>query len=260
MRTMYDAANGASVPADGDLYAGYVDGNYRSYPVMVARFPGKLVIPIAVNTSTNAGTIFDGPPDNATWPGVVAWVQMRRRAGVDPTVYTDLSSWTTGMAAFRAAGEAYPHWWIANWNGTADVPAGMVAHQYRSVSGKYDTSAVLDVWPGVDGPGTPAGGSSGGSQSIGSALTIRRDDDMSVIVSVTPSGSNNPGIYLVSGSLVVGIPSQSDASALAAAGVPQATVSYAMWQNLQAASAALSGALSGSLAVSGNLNVGSASG
>lgn len=258
MRKMYDSTSATAVPADGDLYAGYVDGNYRSYEAMVARFPGKTVVPIAVSPSTNAGTVFDGPPDNSAWPQVVGWVQMRRRAGVDPTVYTDLSSWTTGMAAFRAANEAYPHWWIAQWNGVADVPAGMVAHQYQSVSNRYDTSAVADVWPGVDNPGAPAGGSPGTQQNIGSALTIRRDDDMAVIVSVTPSGTSNPGIYLVSGSLVVGIPNQSDVSALASAGVPQATVSYAMWQNIQKASSALSGALSGALSVSGNLNVGAA--
>jgi hypothetical protein len=57
---------------------------------------------------------------------------------------------------------------------------------------------------------------------------------------------------------VVGIPNQSDVSALASAGVPQAQVSYAMWQNIQKASSALSGALSGALSVSGNLNVGAA--
>lgn len=257
MRTGYDSTSASAVPAGGDIYLGYVDGNYRSYPGMVARFPGKLVVPISVDPSSNAGLVFDGPPDNATWPGVVGWVVRRRSHGVDPTVYTDLSSWPTAMAAFRAANVAYPHWWIAHYDGIAVVLDGTVGKQYNSVANRFDTSAFADYWPGVD-PAPPTGGPAPTTPPA----TAMEDDEMALILAVTPDPSvagatTGTGLYLMSGALVAHLTSTNDVTALQAAGVKQAAIAAATFQNILAAGSSLSGSLSGSLSVSGNLNVGS---
>lgn len=257
-RSMGDATVAAYLPDNLDMYAGYVDGAYRSYDAIRARFPGKLVVPIATQTSGNVGVVFDGPPDNGDWPGVVAWCVRARARGVDPGVYTDGSSWAIGIQAFNGAGVALPHWWIANWNGVADVPAGAVAHQYASVSNRYDLSAVADYWPGVDPapskPGPPAPpkvpapppGPSPAQLALLAAQVFEEDD---MIMVHEPSG----GIYLISGSLYVHIPSTADVSAFLGAGVKQVDISAAFNTALEQGAAGLQGKLSGSLNVSGSL-------
>lgn len=153
-RKMYDAINASAVPTDGDLYAGYDDGNWPSARALAARFPGKTVVDITVNPNDNQGVVGDGPPDNGAWDEWVNWTLKRRAAGVDPTIYTNQSSWTAGIAAFKAAGVAQPHWWIAQYDGDPTIPAGAIAKQYAT--GSYDTSSVADYWPGVDpAPTTP---------------------------------------------------------------------------------------------------------
>lgn len=257
MRRGYDSTSASAVPADGDVYLGYIDGSYRSYQGLVTRFPGKLVVPISVDPASNLGLVFDGPPDNGTWPGVVDWVVRRRSHGVDPTVYTDLSSWTTAQAAFRSAGVAYPHWWIAHYDGIATVLDSTVGKQYNSVANRYDTSVFVDYWPGVD-PAPP----SGGPTVTTPPATAGMEDEMATILAVSPDPSvagatTGTGLYLMSGALVAHIPDQASASALLGAGIKQAAVSAATYQSILAAAASLQGSLSGSLGVTGNLTVGS---
>lgn len=147
-RTMYDAINASSLPTGGDLYAGYIDGHYNDYSAIQLRFLLPIVA-IATNPTTNNGQVGDGPPDNGSWPEWVSWVQMRRSADADPTMYTNASSWAAGKAAFDSAGVPQPHWWIAHYDNDPTIPVGAVAKQYASNS-LYDTSSVAEYWPGVD--------------------------------------------------------------------------------------------------------------
>lgn len=150
MRIMYDSTTAAKVPVGGDLYAGYVNGWYPSYDALVARFGRSIVVPCSVLPGKNSGIVGDGPPDNGTWPEWVKWVEMRRAAGVDPTMYTSMAEWATARTAFADASVAEPHWWIANWTRhESPVPTGAVALQWQSTAG-YDVSIVVDYWPGVD--------------------------------------------------------------------------------------------------------------
>jgi hypothetical protein len=256
-RSMYDAADANLAPPGADLYAGYVDGNYQSYHQLRARFPGKLVIPIAVFPSTNDGIIFDGPPDNSTWDRVVDWVVMRRRAGVDPTVYTDSDQWATGVQEFNARGVVPPHWWIANWNGQPNIPAGAVGHQYANIGERYDISIVADHWPGVDPapapPPPPPVTHPAPPPPKPVPPPVPVEDEEMIMLAVAKSGTNDPGIWLLSGSLYAHVTEIASASALLGAGVKQANITYEQHQGLLAASAALQGKLTGSLNVSGAL-------
>lgn len=149
-RKMYDAITPSNMPADGDLYAGYDDGNWPDAEAIAELFPGKTIIRITTNPMNNDGVVGDGPPDNGTWPQWVGWVVKRRAAGVDPTINTNASNWTAGQSAFNQAGVAQPHWWIAKYDGDPTIMAGAVAKQYAT--GNFDTSSVLPYWPGVDPP------------------------------------------------------------------------------------------------------------
>jgi hypothetical protein len=154
-RIMYDAIHAEDLPPGGDLYAGYIDGDWPDADAIAARFPGKTVVRIATNPKTNDGQVGDGPPDNGTWAEWVGWAEMRRDAGQEPTINTDYALWGAGQAAFRGAGVAEPVWWVALYDGNAVLAAGEAAKQYASTSA-YDTSVVADYWPGVDPVPTPA--------------------------------------------------------------------------------------------------------
>lgn len=153
-RTLYDAVTPANIPASAQMVAGYVDGRYAWSASDWARFPGAVKVRIAVFASTNDGHVLDVEPGDATPAQAVGWVQRRRAAGVDPTVYCGLSttgySWANVRAAFQAAGVAEPHYWVAAYPGNGpNLYAGSVAHQYAN-PGPYDLSVVADYWPGVD--------------------------------------------------------------------------------------------------------------
>lgn len=147
-RTMYDAIDVGNLPTGGDLYAGYDDGIWPDAAAIAARFPGKEVIRITVNPADNYGVIGDGPPDNGTWPQWVGWVQMRRTAGEDPWINTNIANWQDGKDAFSAAKVDEPHWWIAHYDGDPTIPAGALMKQYAT--GDYDTSSAASYLPGID--------------------------------------------------------------------------------------------------------------
>jgi hypothetical protein len=231
-RTGADSTVAAYLPEGMDIYLGYVDGNFRSYDQIKARFPGKLVVPIATQASGNVGIVGDGPPDNGTWPEWVAWVQRRRKAGVDPTINTNSSTWPAAVKAFNDAGVAQPHWWIAKWDDHPEVISGTIGKQYKSVPQRYDLSLFADYWPGVDPkPAAGGGGGTGGTTTgtgsgTGTSTTTRRVKNM-LLIYVIASGGQNPGIWLLSGALYVHMTSPADVTALGDAGVPTAHLTLA---------------------------------
>lgn len=250
---MYDAADPGGIPRGASMVAGYVDGQYAWSPGQWGMFPKAVKVRIAVDPATNDGHVFDGPPDNGDWTHVVGWVRMRRQAGADPSVYTDGDQWGLAQQTFRAAGVAEPHWWIAVWNGVADVPAGMVAHQYANNGNAYDLSAVLDYWPGVD----PAPAPAPAPRPAPPPVPFPVEDDEMLIIQANADASQHFGgaINLLSGSMFANITSVGDVQALQNAGVKLAVVSAATFLSIQKSAAALQGTLSGSLGVSGNLSV-----
>jgi hypothetical protein len=155
---MYDGVTVADLPAGAQLYAEYVDGHYANTQAVAERFPGAVHVPIAVFASTNAGVVLDVEQGDASPAEAPGWVQMRRAHGIDPSVYCSASTWPAVRDAFRAAGVAEPHYWIAQYDGAAEIPNGAVAKQYESTAG-WDMSVVADYWPGVDpAPAAPQGG------------------------------------------------------------------------------------------------------
>jgi hypothetical protein len=108
-----------------------------------------------VFATTDSGTVLDCEQGNCTPAQSVDWVLLRRKAGVDPTVYCGRNTWWGQIrAAFQARNVPEPHYWVADYSGDPAKPAippGAIALQYED-AGPYDLSAVADYWPGVDPP------------------------------------------------------------------------------------------------------------
>ena len=259
MRSGVDVVNADQAPAGFDIYLGYIDGLYQSYYPLKQRFPRSLVVPIAALPGTNAGLVGDGPPDNGTWAEWVGWVSMRRHSGADPSMYTNLSSWGAGQAAFRAAGVAQPHWWIAAWNGQQTIPAGAIGHQYGNTPG-YDVSVFADYWPGVDPSDAIPPGPVPIPQPAPGPVFPKGSEDKMMLVYVQPPVESSPtttaaDYYLISGPLVMHYTVYNDAVAMARVLGDAVLVTAPTIAALKAASAALKGTLAGNLAVSGSLAV-----
>jgi hypothetical protein len=150
-----DAAAMARYPGAFSFAAGYVDGLYKWSAADWALFPNPVHVRIAVFGTTNDGHVLDCEQGNATPAQSVDWVLMRRRAGIDPTVYCGRNTWWPQIrAAFKARGVPEPHYWVADYavsQTNPQIPAGAIALQYRD-AGSYDLSIVADHWPGVDPP------------------------------------------------------------------------------------------------------------
>lgn len=153
MRTLYDSTTPSAIPTSAEMVAGYVDGPFVWSTADWARFPTSVKVRIATRAATNDGHVLDVEPGDATAAQAVTWVIMRRKAGIDPSVYCSSSAWPGVRAAFTAAKVAAPHYWIAHYDSSTAIPAGAVAKQYNdppNTGGHYDLSAVADNWPGVD--------------------------------------------------------------------------------------------------------------
>jgi len=146
---MYDSITAGLIPRDAQLVAGYVDGLYAWSADDWALFADIPHVRIAVFPTTDDGNCANVEAGDMTPENVVGWVELRRAAGVDPSVYCSAASWATVRAQFQAQGVAEPHYWIATWDSVQAIPPGAVAHQYDN-GPNFDTSIVADYWPGVD--------------------------------------------------------------------------------------------------------------
>jgi hypothetical protein len=156
---MYDSVTARDIPVSARMVAGYVDGPYAWTLFDWLVHQSAVKVRIATRASTNDGHVLDVEPGDATPAQAVAWVKMRRKAGATPAIYASRSVIPTIEAAFRAAGVAYPLWWIAEWTGRPHHIPGAVAVQYDHPphsGGHYDLSYVNDYWPGVDPAPKPA--------------------------------------------------------------------------------------------------------
>jgi hypothetical protein len=140
---MYDGVTASNLPMDGQLVAGYVDGQYAWKQADWNRFPDATKVRIAVFPWTNDGDVLDCEPGDATPAQCPAWIRMRQAAGLArPTIYCSKSA----MAAVQnaCAGLDYDLW-IEDWTGVPHLVDGSVATQYAA-RGTYDVSLVNDTW------------------------------------------------------------------------------------------------------------------
>lgn len=162
MRVAHDSTTATDIPADATFVKGYVDGRYRWTQADWDRFPNAVKVRTACFASTDDGHELDIEDGCSTPQQAPGWVAMRRRAGVDPTVYCNLSTWPTCRQAFADQGVPEPHWDIAHYTGIPHLIDGSVATQYadeKMTGFHFDLSLIADYWPGVEpDPSTGGGG------------------------------------------------------------------------------------------------------
>jgi hypothetical protein len=236
MRTMYDGITPSAVPAGAQLYAGYLSGKWPSYSALAAGHPTAVHVSISISASYNGGIVLDIENGDATPTESVDWVIKRRAAGVDPTAYCNTSTWGDVRKAFQTRKVAEPHYWLAQYDSVATIPAawtaaGVVAKQHTNKSG-YDISVVADYWPGVDPEPTP---------TPPAATQSQQEDDMQYNISITPDPTNSAnrgaGQFTVDPrGNVIHLPTAADvASAVALFGQPH-VFSQAFYKSLVLAS------------------------
>ncbi|MFI0898488.1 hypothetical protein [Streptomyces sp. NPDC020983] len=149
-RTMYDAVTPQRIPGDASMVAGYADGRFANLKEMARRFPHAKRVSVAVHPTTRA-QVLDVEPGCSSAQDAVHWCT-RTMAETDNrrlTVYCNTSSWPQVRDAFRKAGVTEPNYWVAHYDGKAQIPDGALAKQYQSTPG-FDRSVVADHWPGID--------------------------------------------------------------------------------------------------------------
>lgn len=153
---MYDSVSPERIPVDAAMVAGYIQGPYAWSAADWARFPHARHVQIATVARPPAGVMLDVERGDAAPDLAPNWCVLRREAGVDPSVYMNMSTWPVVRAAFHAHAVAEPHYWVADYDGIAVLPAGAIAKQYATEQPPgCDTSIVADFWPGVDPAPTP---------------------------------------------------------------------------------------------------------
>lgn len=149
-RIAYDGITADLSPKDGDIYIGYVDGQWPSYNRYRQLFPDRIVVPVAVDPAHDA-TILDCETGDATPAQCPAWAVRQWQRGQHPTIYCNESTWGAVILAFNQNRVMQPVYWLANYSAGPVIRPGSVAMQYLNTPG-YDRSIVLDYWPGVDPP------------------------------------------------------------------------------------------------------------
>jgi hypothetical protein len=187
-RLMYDSVNPFAIPAHAQMVLVYVDGIYKWSQAGRDRFKHATQVTCSAVGAVTAqvGDVEVG----CIWPveNAVGWVQRARRDGYDPTVYINQrNDWGPCRDAFRRAGVAEPHWFVANYDGVREIPAGSIGKQYAHPSsppgnptgpwhtaGHWDESWIADHWPGVDDR-APGGGA--GEEDPMAGITIQQIED-----------------------------------------------------------------------------------
>lgn len=154
---LYDSTNPLDIPLTVPAVAGYIDGRYRWPQSGWDRFPGRPHVRITVAGAEQAD-VADVENGDMTITDAIAWVSARLAARLPQSVvYCNMATWPSIRAAFDAHQVAAPWWWIADWNGASDIPAGADAHQYVTApasGGHYDISVISPrlwaLWNGDD--------------------------------------------------------------------------------------------------------------
>jgi hypothetical protein len=127
-RVMFDDTSVELIPKAARAVAGYVNGNYTTWPAVLRLFPHARHISIAVTSSVHAHCL-DVEPGDATNADAAAWFrrfkerERKNHTHAKPIFYTSASNVAALVSALRAAGIARHEYivWAAHYNGHRHV-------------------------------------------------------------------------------------------------------------------------------------------
>ena len=122
--TMFDAVDTAQLPSGAQAVAGYVDGNYRTFPAIEAGWPHALHLSIAISAADDAD-VLDIETGDATPADAAAWYERQKARGISrPCLYANASTMESGVIpAMKAAGidRTAVRLWSAHYTGEAHI-------------------------------------------------------------------------------------------------------------------------------------------
>ncbi len=102
--TMYDSVNLSQVPANAVAVAGYVNGQWPTFPTLKTRFPHARRLSIAVTADADADAL-DVEKGDATPEQAAAWVKRQSARGLKrPVVYCSVSDAQSVLDTLARAG------------------------------------------------------------------------------------------------------------------------------------------------------------
>lgn len=133
--TMYDSVDVSQIPVTAEAVAGYVGGTWKTFPVLVQRFPHAHRLSIAVNASEDADCL-DVESGDATPADCPAWYhrQKQRTPATKPVFYCDTSTAPAVVDALISAG-IYRGWyrlWTAHYTNAPHIETGSDATQWSN--------------------------------------------------------------------------------------------------------------------------------
>lgn len=190
----YDLADASLVPnlpTNGDFYLGYTDGNYLSYPAMVARFGSKAIGISAIGHTDPL--ILDVETSDITPTQAIAIASFRKLHLKLPTViYTNLSTKAQFPADYFASETEWPkpasYWWAADPTGVPHIVPGSIGTQYLWDGNNYDESIFsVDLSLGLVPATTPKPVPTPPivPPTVTPSTTTEEDDDMIILRNAT---------------------------------------------------------------------------
>lgn len=138
MVRLFDSVDLDQIPSDAAAVAGYVDGQWRTFAQLVARWPHARRVSIATSP-LSAAEVLDVEKGDAAPADVVWWIKRMRALGYRrPCIYADMSTMRAAVIPLldSTPGLSRPSYrlWVADWTGEPHRPAGFGACQWTSSS------------------------------------------------------------------------------------------------------------------------------
>src|ERR1035441_1420864 len=149
---MYDSVNPDRIPADAQAVAGYVNGNYVTYPTLEQRWPNAHKVSISISANGDADCL-DCETGDASISQAAAWVRRQHARGLArPIVYTSTSNVPALLAALENDGIKRSEFliWSAHYTGVPHIEPGSDATQYEENAGQdLDYSLCYEEFFGI---------------------------------------------------------------------------------------------------------------
>lgn len=156
MAVMYDSISAASIPADAEVVAGYVDGWWPDFAAIQLRFPHLPQVSITTAGKDKAGDwvlaiVCDCENGDASPATAAGWAKWMISYGRRPTIYCNTSTHGDVVAELAKLDLQFVRdvdWWEAHYDNDPTLSPGSVSKQYQSTDG-WDISSTDGIWPAV---------------------------------------------------------------------------------------------------------------